>query len=522
MNYFDFHLHPTLKTTLKEDLPYDSQIPGNAVSGIVGCCTDLPQIVASQASVSQLMRFEQKLLGIALYSLESVIAGDKTLNSVARSNKKLSKYVNPERLQAIADNTIKAYDYLTKILLPAFQQKPEFRILDKYVDFAALDPSKIHVFFVLEGCHSLCNSSNTVYDKTEIIQNLKELASKIPLVSVNITHLQKSTICNQAFGIQLTNNSTFIPSGNGITKDGEEVIQACYDLGICVDIKHMSLIARKQLFRQIKEGKYKTPQPVICTHAGFTGIPSSDIRHYVLAYEEKGGAAKIIYGKPNHRAPSIDILRRPAPAFNASSINIYDEEIAAIVANGGLIGLSLDRRIGGFVSQYDEDPYAFFNDETFVVDKEYFSQAEFQQLGITRKNISSRINDSNCNMKSDLLEASEVPSMLEEFHRQHIMLQLKHYLQVCINHKIPLLQAQTQICIGSDFDGIINPFYCVLNVDALPQLYAYLKKNFQQFLGNYTDSRAWRAQLNVDQFIDKLFYQNGHAFIKKQIEQRAA
>ena len=114
MNYFDFHLHPTLKTTLKENLAYDSQIPADSVSGIVGCCSDLPLIVTSQASVPQLMRFNQKLLGIALYSIEAVIAGDKTLNSVAGTNKKLSKYVSPGRLQAIAANDLKAYDYLKK------------------------------------------------------------------------------------------------------------------------------------------------------------------------------------------------------------------------------------------------------------------------------------------------------------------------------------------------------------------------------------------------------------------------
>lgn len=518
MNYFDFHIHPTLKTTLKENIEYNTQVPSNAVSGIAGLCTDLPQIVASQASIKQLMRFDQKLFGVALHSIETVIAGDQTLNEIARTNKKLGKYISVQRLQDIVSNNLKAYDYVKNTLLPVFQTKPEFQIVDSNTDLNTLDPNKIHVFFVIEGCHSLCNNSNTFFDKQEIITNLNDIASLVPVLSVNLTHLQKSNISNQAYGIQLTNNAAFIPTGNGLLPDAEDIIQACFNKNICIDVKHMSLIARKNLFQQLNANKYQNQQPVICTHAGFTGIPSDSIRDYVLAFEQKGGAVKIILGKPNHIEPNVDHLQRPAPAFNASSINLYDEEIVAIVRNGGLIGLSLDRRISGFVGQFDEDPYAFFDDETFLVNKEYISVPEFQQLGINAGNISSKINDAWCNVKQDLLDVSDPPSVLQEFHRQQIMLQIKHFLQICINDGIPLEEAQTRICIGSDFDGLINPFYCLMKVDELPKFKSYLQKNFKNFLGSYTDSRSWRNQLDVNVFADQLFYLNGISFVQKRLQ----
>ena len=518
MNYFDFHIHPTLKTTLKENLEYDSQVPTNAVSGLPGLCTDFPQIVASQASVKQLMRFDQKLLGVALHSIEKVIAGAEILHEIARKNRKLKKYISVQRLKDIESNDLKAYNYLKELLLPVFQTKPEFQIVESSTDFNTLDPNKIHVFFVLEGCHSLCNDSNTFFDKREIIANLNELTSMVPVLSVNLTHLQKSNICNQAFGIQLTNNSVFIPTGNGLLPDAEDVIQACFNKNICIDLKHMSLIARKNLFQQLNSNKYQNQQPVICTHTGFTGIPSASIPDYVLAFENKDGAVKIVLGKPNHVEPNVNHLQRPVPTFNASSINLYDEEIVAIVRNDGLIGLSMDRRISGFVSQFDEDPYAFFHDETFLVDKEYISVPEFQQLGINPNNISSKINDAWCNTKQDLLDVSDLPSALEEFHRQQIMLQLKHFLQVCINDGIPLAEAQTKICIGSDFDGIINPFYCLMKVDELPKFKSYLKRHFKDFLGRYTDSRAWRNELDVNMFAEQFFYLNGLSFVQKRLQ----
>lgn len=517
MNYFDFHIHPTLKSTFKEGIPFDAKIPTNAVSGIAGLCSDLPQIVASQASVPQLQKFEKKVLGVALYSVEAVISGDKLLQQIARTNKNLSKYISIDRLKEMENNTIKAYDYIKNILLPPYQNQPQFNILRKGSTLADADPQKIHVFFSLEGCHSLCNSSNIFFDTTEIITNLKDLCSAIPLVSVNLTHLQKSNICNPAFGIQLTDNAAFIPSGNGITADGERLAQACFDLNLCVDVKHMSLVARRQLFQQVASGKYSNPQPVICTHAGFTGIASNAMHEYVLAFEQKSSSVKVLHGKPNHVAPNENDLRRPAPTFNASSINLYDEEIAAIIKGGGLIGLSFDRRICGFVNQFDADPYAFFHDETFLVDKESFSLAEFQQLGITKNNIGSKISERFCNTKDDLLQASDLPSTLQEFHRTQIMLHLKHYLQVCINNGIALTEAQKGICIGSDFDGIINPFYCCMTVEDFPKLKTYLQKNFHDFLGKYTDSKAWRNNLDIKQFTEQFFYLNGEAFLQKRL-----
>ncbi|HEX2536481.1 MAG TPA: membrane dipeptidase [Chitinophagaceae bacterium] len=517
MNYFDFHIHPTLKSTLKAGTPYDVKIPTQAVSGVIGMCTDLPQIVASQANVGQLQRFDQTLLGVALYSMESVIAGDRLLNEVARKNKKLSKYVGVQRLEEIRDNRLKAYDYIRNVLLPDYEEKPEFKIVDRDTDLSNLDPNKIHVFFVLEGAHSLCNSSNTDFNAPEIIENLRDLSARVPLLSINPTHMQQSDICNHAYGIQLTNNAAFIPSGNGLTIEGKAVVQACFDLNICIDVKHMSLVARRQLFQQVQDGTYRNPQPVICTHAGFTGVPSADIHHYVIAFEQKGTAVKVVYGKPNHIAPNVEHRQRPAPTFNMSSINLYDEEIVAIVRNGGLIGLSMDRRICGFVSQFDEDPFAFVDGETYLVDKEFFSVAEFQQLGIHAGNIRGRVNDAHCNLKSDLLEVSELPSMLEEFHRQQLMLQLKHYLQVCVGNGIELEEAQSRICIGSDFDGIINPFYCAMTVEDLEKFRKYLIKHFRDFLGRYADSRAWRDRLDLNRFAEQLFFRNGRDFVQQRL-----
>jgi hypothetical protein len=67
-----------------------------------------------------------------------------------------------------------------------------------------------------------------------------------------------------------------------------------------------------------------------------------------------------------------------------STINLFDEEIVWIVQHGGMIGLSMDRRIMGYVSTFDDHPTGFDQDSPFVVDKEFFSGSEWLALGIAR------------------------------------------------------------------------------------------------------------------------------------------
>jgi hypothetical protein len=85
-------------------------------------------------------------------------------------------------------------------------------------------------------------------------------------------------------------------------------------------------------------------QPIICTHAGFAGLAYGDIPDYIkYSPAGKGPSEQILWGKPI----MFEYVGNRI-AFNPSSINLYDEDILQVLQSGGLIGISLDKRILGY------------------------------------------------------------------------------------------------------------------------------------------------------------------------------
>lgn len=68
--------------------------------------------------------------------------------------------------------------------------------------------------------------------------------------------------------------------------------------------------------------------------------------------------------------------------------------------------------------------------------------------------------------------------------------------------------------IGSDFDGLINPFLNIQTAEDMQDLKKYIKMNFRFYLETLTDLKQWANQLNIDQFAEDLFYNNGFNFVK--------
>ena len=117
------------------------------------------------------------------------------------------------------------------------------------------------------------------------------------------------------------------------------------------------------------QDKYIAPN--LCTHAGLTGQSIRDRVKYLLRTPEDVGVVyEVCYLKP--KSPYIDGVY-----FNCSSINLYDEDIEAILLSGGLIGLSFDQRILGFA---DEN---VLRDVTTPNDVEYISNRKQFFLALT-------------------------------------------------------------------------------------------------------------------------------------------
>ena len=74
MPFFDFHLHPTLKSLFSENdpaIPVKKYSPWvaldkSAIPFLLKCCTDFPYILQSQGNLSQLAASDCNLICVAL------------------------------------------------------------------------------------------------------------------------------------------------------------------------------------------------------------------------------------------------------------------------------------------------------------------------------------------------------------------------------------------------------------------------------------------------------------------------
>jgi len=414
MDYFDFHAHIVLKQVFADQPNIDTIIYPTDIALIPALCTDLPTIIESQIHQSQLASFQDVVIvGAVLYGLESSLA-----NAVIP----LQKYLNPAsqgKLSAtlLADAAAVNYETFTEFVLDRvlslyLAAPASFNLLSKTAFDSPLPINKVNIFFSVEGCHSLVDTINRVtpaqgYDPKEILSNLDILLGKVKIVAVNLTHLQQSSLCNHAFGMQLADPSPFYPTGNGLADDGRVVLQGLFDRGVGYDLKHMSWKTRQDLQTDIGAGKFSKVSLPMCTHAGFTGVAFKDWAGYISRKDPQfAGAPGVLYLEIAKTIQEDSDPSRPAPGFNMSTINLFNDDIEWIVRNGGMIGLSMDRRILGYVGVHDDHPTGIDQDSTLVVDREYFSEAEWAAFGIADNQIGTAVSEDSCVQLSDVVNGA--------------------------------------------------------------------------------------------------------------------
>ncbi|MBK8522498.1 MAG: hypothetical protein IPL54_17130 [Chitinophagaceae bacterium] len=296
----------------------------------------------------------------------------------------------------------------------------------------------------------------------------------------------------------------FIQPGRGITAWGEAVIDLMISKKILTDIKHMSLYARLDLYRRFKVAAVAPGfiQPIICTHAGTTGLRIIDRVKYIEQVPvNKGLVYEVVYLKPKSRFYD-DVYH------NCSSINLYDEDIENILLSEGMIGLSFDQRILGFADDSGSTPVIVPHDV------EYISHLEAGFFfGPTPENLNVWPGDTNVWASEDLadLERAAYPDL----HRRFLINNIMHILWVASRHSfIDIEKAAKQICMGTDFDGLINAIDCCKDAGGLQQL----KEDIREDLEVVLKSNGFHT-LHVDVLLDDIFYNNGKNFMLKRLRE---
>lgn len=502
MPFFDFHVHVALKPQFADVAKRDSPWTKFAIGF---------SILDSQSSASNLIEGQVNLVGLVLHAPEQNMALE--LHRFLTRNDLLVKVVKfftskvfgriltkvaMERIVSIGTGKV-YYDLITEELdnIETHTTSPDgkykLKILQKKEEYQELDTNTIYCFLVVEGVHCFFGSEpvTTPAGEKQFFKNMTSFFDKRRVFAVNIAHLQQNNICNHSFGIKIFDNRLFYPLGSGLNQPiAGKVIDEIYTRNILVDIKHMSVKARDE-FYELRRAKGYTKLPIICTHAGVTGVPRSQAFHYV----------KRCKWREEEKVFELEHMKRlgvlPRTSFNLSSINLYDDDIAEILKGGGLIGISFDRRIIGYTESYD--PFDIF-------DLEFMSQPEKEHLLGTRKSFPQDRPDDY--FQQDTLDINDqqnsVITDLRFFFNQvfHILL-----LADSLGMKT---EAASCICLGSDFDGLVDTIDCCESASEMNNFYKMANEHLKQFA-----DEAGIDLAGLDDLLKRIFFKNGRDFLMK-------
>jgi hypothetical protein len=198
----------------------------------------------------------------------------------------------------------------------------------------------------------------------------------------------------------------------------------------------------------------------------------------------------------------------PHSFFNCSSINLYDQDIVRILHSGGLIGISLDQRILGFGAAFREHELV---DPT---DVEHISENEalgfFGPAGPTGVQLGS-FSDAAVLGGSELNSQSSTAA-IGEIHMRYFFNNVIHILEVAVANGFTYKTASESICIGSDFDGLIDAIECCKSSNQLGDFYQQLLAKAKTF---FREAAYVRPPVEPETLLDNIFYENGKRFLEK-------
>ncbi|QDH80273.1 hypothetical protein FKX85_15010 [Echinicola soli] len=479
---FDFHFHLLFKhyiadPKLKLDFNKDFKTKGVAkvLNDFVGGSFD------SQSSPSQV---KDSLLYLGVVSLSSVEYAfaerilhicDKDFSFILPVNDHIFNRIKHHQTTywkdflEIVEQHKKSFDKLFKAPFNIeFLKRSDFEGKSiSEIETLLTAGDKRRFALAIEGGHNLsdvpvgneaCILSENPHNQMKNVQEMKE----VDFMSMNLCHL--SDIPEQRLGgfaqgvnklSQIAFRSDhFIPTvGLGLTEIGKKLIRQCLmhpTRAVLIDVKHMSLYTRLAYYRfkdQLAKGNPNVSRlPILSSHTGFTFtsidhyLNSQSYRSYV--HDTQAGRAVMIAPENRKIGRTDDKINKGLYA-NPWTINLFDEEIVEIMASGGMMGISLDQRILGASNP------ALDSIRDKYYEKEHVSYHEFKKL----------FKEGKMPGEEGITQTLKLLPTKEERHVMLLCLHIIHAVKLGYE-KLPWHEGASpwdHICIGSDFDGLINP-----------------------------------------------------------------
>jgi microsomal dipeptidase-like Zn-dependent dipeptidase len=388
---------------------------------------------------------------------------------------------------------------------------------------------KRYFSFSIEGGHNLSDVPirKTLPSRFPELK-LKELQDRpdVDFISINLCHLShipEQPLGGFAQGLNKTSqlafaSEDFMPkTGLGLTELGKKVIKQALThptKPILIDVKHMSVYTRLHYYRYREQLAIIDPEverlPIMTSHTGFTFYTLDDYLQNKRFQSTPGseGGQPISKVAPENRSigRTNDIINKGLFG-NPWTINLFDEEIAEIMLSNGMMGISLDQRIlGASNPAVDSKRDRFFEEE-------YIARPEWEKM----------FRDGKLPGATESLFGGIAPSK-QERHSMLLCLHLVHAVRVGYSalNWIENTSPWDHLCVGSDFDGLINPINGFEDVLQLPKLRGQLLKYLPQadkFLPFNPDQKALRYKDDgsvdaafLNEVIDKFLFKNGLRF----------
>jgi microsomal dipeptidase-like Zn-dependent dipeptidase len=562
MAFIDIHCHTFFKpnwllgdtkTLLKQNI--EIEIDRNHEKGVGNLLLrifsgGLKEILNSQSSLKQIHDGKGIVIVANVVALENAYA---SLDFCFFKN--VFQYIqgiDKAKLTAIEQNQISYSELIDSEIkiISAFNGQDLNGLNYKIINhFDEIDNSGniLNVILAIEGGHGFYTRKKVFEQEDnpqEVIEALidwkvkSKSGTKPRLLYITPTHHAANCLANHAFAVPTnfagdgTNEKAggFNPVGNGLTPTGEEFIRTALrenanEDRILIDLKHLSLRSRLQFYdlrQSLMENEGFTDIPILASHMGVTGLSLTDrIVSQCIDFEQDSENCFEVEYDLSLRIHGFKISDNSSNnekhiLFNPWSINLYDEEIKIIVESKGLIGLSFDSRILG-------------NEN---LDDERFSKAEFQPLESVSVRIDLRLNPGDNHFKfthtnPQTFDDTRYPNDVHVTSVRFNSLEAKivtDLLSLCQNiiHIIRIggNEAWNCICIGSDFDGIINPIDAVGDASKIPDMKRDFKKFIQIMVRElnryFIEKETGEAEIIVpDDFYEKFLSENASQFLAK-------
>jgi hypothetical protein len=561
---FDLHFHPLAKRFLNQ---FDDEkrrtetytqpvwIPriGQVVDSAIG------NILETQAGIAQAIEGGIRLGVAAIVSTEYVFACRKGIlylleyevfgrDVFAPLDNRLFDYINGSQgsYHSLFKKELEFYKWAAG-LYP--HSKPDPLVINLVNRKAAggprLEEGKLNLILAVEGGHNFCeqriNDATAIPDPARLVMEYRQDSSVdfLYLTLTHLSHVKEQMLCNHAFGFKLVKDLPEArPQIDGLTNLGKQVINACMNTKnnqtpILIDIKHMSIQGRRDFYAYRKALLNATDDfippiinekpcwPILATHMGVTGYHSRELRNYIDEYGIEVGNELSVRVKLNRKlAAMLPVgLGLSKVFFNTATIGLCDDDITEIALSDGLIGISLDARILGFENII----------ERRKKDLDYFSRGDFARLF---PDLTQYLPSLEPEPEEPLIAPDPAtPDTTEkQYHglagrstRELYLFCLNVLHIVAIINRLPPTERHGRdgwdfVCLGSDYDGLIDSIIAARTAESLAhfkaELVQYLPKAEQAYRNEFEGTPALLAD-NVEQVLDKLFYTNGEAFVKR-------